>query len=208
MRHCLKTVCVNGNMNQIHVKLVDFNTHMLSSCVLLWCVPVGHLHQPPSWLHHSANNHQFIIVWTCALSLYLTRTHTHTHTGTQAHTRRHTWIAWGRPSILISTLLQSADGKLSVCQSHKLTHPSRHYLIIMISHKCLIVMTSRHQIHGLAFFDYITLGQFMPRPLSLKNQGQNADCETGSSLESNYQFYYWDESIWFSYCCPVRRVYW
>lgn len=114
-------------------------------------------------------------------------------------------MAWGGLFILISTLLQSADGKLSMCQSHKLTHPSRHYLIIMISHKCLIVMTSRHQIHGLAFFfDYITLGPLMPRPLSLKSQGQNADCEAGSSLESNYQFYYWGESVWFGHCCPVR----
>lgn len=37
----------------------------------------------------------------------------------------------------------------------------------------------------------------MPKPLSLKSQGQNADCETESRLESNYQFYYWDESVSF-----------
>lgn len=42
--------------------------------------------------------------------------------------------------------------------------------------------------HGLGFFDYITLGQFMPRPL--KSQGHNPDCETGSSLESNHHFYF------------------
>lgn len=43
---------------------------------------------------------------------------------------------------------------LSMCQSHKPTHPSCYYLIIMISHKCLTVMTSHHQIHGLFWLHY------------------------------------------------------
>lgn len=113
--------------------------------------------------HHSADNHQLIIAWTCVLSLW------HTHTCTHAHTHRHTWIAWGAPSILISTPLQSADGKLSVCQSHKLTHPSCHYLIIMISHQCLIVMTSRHQTTVLPFLITLHLASSCQDPWKAKD---------------------------------------
>jgi len=97
---------------------------------------------------------------------------THTHTHAHTHTQRHTWRARGRPSILISTLLQSADGKPRACQSRKPTHPSRHYLIIMISHTSVSLWWHHAT---MPFSDYITVGRCMPRLLSPRSQGQSAE---------------------------------
>lgn len=144
MRHCL---------NLIHVKPADL-CFTCFPCVSSSGVCLGHL--------HSANNHQFIIVWTHVLS----------HTGT------HGRLEADHPFSLVPCCSRLTVNW--VCAKVINLHtPSRHYLMIMISHKCLIVMTSHHQICGLAKCKYITLGQFMPRPLSLISQGQNVDCETG-----------------------------
>lgn len=106
--------------------------------------------------HCSANNHQLAGAGTCVPSLTRTRGPLGTH-----HP-----FSLAAPS-------ERAGGGASVCQAHKLAHRSRDYLIIMISRRCLTVMTSCRQVHGPAFrflsssslFDYINVGRFMPRPL-------------------------------------------
>lgn len=114
----------------------------------------------------------------------------------QTHTGVHTWTAGGWSFVLISTPTKSADGKLSVCQSHKLAHPSRHYLIIMISDKCLIVMTSQHQIQRFFLF------YFLLHYNGAAHEKPTTKVQTAPGLQSNDQFYSWDESGGFHHGCP------
>lgn len=82
-----------------------------------------------------------------------THAHTYTHTRTRTDTGTHGWLEAGH----LFSLDPSCSGLTVNWACAKVinlqTLPS-HYLMIMISHPCLIVMTSHPQIRCLAFSTY------------------------------------------------------
>lgn len=126
----------------------------------------------------SANNHRLTAARTCVPSL----------------TRTHGPLEARHPFSLVPPS-QRADAKLSACQAHKLRTPlsllPHHYDITPVSHSddimppgscsCLFAFFPL-----LPFLITLHLAASCQDPFSLRSQGRRPDCESGSSLVSNY----------------------
>lgn len=175
-----QTAEVGGNMNQIHGKLI---------------APPGFLEVTGSPSPCQAPS-TYGSVNMCALA----------HTDAQA--------ARGTPSILISIPSQRADATPSVCQTHKLAPRlsllPHHYDITPVSHSDDIMPSGSCSCLSLpspffSFWLHYTRLLHAKTPSRRRSQGRRPDCESGSSLVSNY----WSSTEMkapHSSFCPDRRA--